>query len=291
MILVAGGTGRLGTRTVRRLLAEGEDVRVLTRTAGRGVSVAAHTVTGDLRHSPLEHAVEGCSTVISAVHGVAGGRRTSPEAVDRDGNTRLIAAARQAGVSRFVLVSGAGAAPDHPMSLHRMKYAAEQTLRSSGLNGLVVRSTSFLETWLGIIGARLPEGGPALVLGPGQNPINFVSADDVAAFVCLAAAGDPRIGEEITVGGPQNLSFTNLAEHLLAGHDGSPGTRHVPLGLLRAASVLARPISPTFARQARAAVVMNTTDQTFDASSVRAQFPDVPSTTLAGWVRSSSAGC
>ena len=55
--------------------------------------------------------------------------------------------------------------------------------------------------------------------------------------------------------------------------------KHIPLPVLRAMAILARPFSPMFARQAGAAVVMNTTDMTFDAS-LRDRFPSVPSTSL-----------
>lgn len=193
MILVAGGTGLLGARIVQRLTDRGEQVRVLTRDVHRAAHLPAGTdiAVGDLRHADLDAFVAGCSTVVSAVHGFAGPSRTSPAAVDRGGNLNLIAAATRTGVNRFVLVSVVGATAGHPMSLHRMKYAAEQELRGSGLNGVIVRATSFLETWREIIGAKLADGGPALVLGPGLNCINFVGADDVAAFVTLAATGDP----------------------------------------------------------------------------------------------------
>ena len=291
MILVAGGTGLLGRRVVQRLVDRGEQVRVVTRDLQRANSLpgGVQTVVVDVRRGPLVQIVDGCSAVISAVHGFTGPTRTSPEAVDRTGNANLMAAAKQVGVSRFVLVSAVGAAPDHPMSLHRMKYAAEQELHISGLSGTAVRSTPFLETWLGIIGAKLANGGPALVLGPGQNPINFVSADDVAAFVCLAVAGDERIGEEVSIGGPQNLTFTEIAEELLARTSHGEGTKHVPLAALRAMSLLARPIKPSLARQARAAVVMNTTDMTFDATSVRDRFPDIPTTTMARLAEASTS--
>ena len=115
---------------------------------------------------------------------------------------------------------------------------------------------------------RLASGGPALVLGAGRNPINFVSADDVAAFICLAVDGDHRIGEELSVGGPEDLSFVEIADLLIAHSLGGQGTRHVPLPVLRAMSVLARPVRPAFARQAGAAVVMNTTDMSFDDTPV-----------------------
>ena len=284
MILVAGGTGTLGRRVVTRLLDRGDEpIRVLTRAPVRAghLPETVQVVVGDLRTDPLEPLVEGCRTVVSAVHGFAGPTRTSPAAVDRDGNARLVAAAQRTGVGDFVLVSVVGAAPDHPLSLHRMKYAAEQHVRASGLHATTVRATSFLETWMEIIGGNLSHGGPALVLGPGRNPINFVSADDVAAFICLVVDGDRRIGEQLSVGGPGDLSFVEIAEHLLAHAPGSAGTRHVPLPVLRALSVLARPVRPAFARQAGAAVVMNTSDMTFDAAPLRARFPDIEATSLA----------
>jgi len=282
VILVAGGTGLLGSRIVKLLIDGGEQVRVLTRDPSRtsrlpdGIDV----VVGDIHRGPLDNVVDGCEHVVSAVHGFAGPARTSPAAVDRNGNRNLIAAAARAGVHRFVLVSVVGAAPNHPMSLHRMKYAAEQDLRASAVTGVIVRSVPFLQTWIDIIGNRIPDGRPARVFGPGRNPINFVSADDVAAFVGLAVRGDQRIGDDVSVGGPQNLGFLEIAQHLLtlAGRSDQPA--HVRLGALRVMSAAARPVSPGFARRARAAVVMNTTDMTFDAQPVRGRFPDIPSATL-----------
>jgi NADH dehydrogenase len=283
VILVAGGTGLLGSRVVKVLTDAGEQVRVMTRDPRRASHLPAgvEVVVGDVRRGPLDTAVQGCDRVVSAVHGFAGPQRTSPAAVDRDGNRSLIAAAKRAGVDRFVLVSIVGARADHPMSLHRMKYAAEQELRASGLTAAIVRSTSFLETWIEIIGAKVGHGGPALVLGPGQNPINFVSVADVAAFVALAVHADQRIGDGVSVGGPQNLGFTEIAAHLLARKGRTDRPKQVPLTALKAMSVIARPLRPGFARQARAAVVMNTTDMTFDALPVRNRFPDIPATTLA----------
>lgn len=81
--------------------------------------------------------------------------------------------------------------------------------------------------------------------------------------------------------GPQNLGFTEIAAHLLARKGRTDRPKQVPLTALKAMAVIARPLRPGFARQARAAVVMNTTDMTFDALPVRDRFPDIPATTLA----------
>jgi uncharacterized protein YbjT (DUF2867 family) len=282
VILVAGGTGLLGSRIVNRLTTAGEQVRVLTRNPQRArhLPPQVQVVAGDVRGDPLDEAVDDCNCVVSAVHGFIGPRGTSPASVDRDGNHNLITAATAAGTTRFVLVSTAGARADHPMSLHRMKYAAEQQLRASSLTSVIVQAAPFMETWQQIIGSKLADGGPALVLGPGHNPINFVSADDVAAFVVLSICGDPRIGSEITVAGPENLTFVQIAENLIARQGGSRAIKHIPLAALKAMSLLAQPFQPALARKARAAVVMNTTDMTLGPIPGRDAFPDVPATSI-----------
>lgn len=93
--------------------------------------------------------------------------------------------------------------------------------------------------------------------------------------------GDRRIGDGVSVGGPQNLGFTEIALHLLARQGRSDEPRHVPLSALRAISVFAQPFRPGYARRAKAAVVMNTTEMAFDAGPVRDRFPDIPATSLA----------
>jgi uncharacterized protein YbjT (DUF2867 family) len=283
MILVAGATGTLGTEVVRRLADRGEPVRVLTRDPARAAHLpeTVEILAGDLRDpATIAEAVAGCASVVSAVHGFAGPGKPSPEAIDRDANRALIQAAAAAGVGHLVLVSVLDAAPDHPMSLHRAKHAAEQALRASGLPWTIIRPAAYLETWAGIVGAKLAAKGQAVVFGPGRNPINFVSAHDVAALVDLAVHDPSLRGQVLEVAGPENLTFTGLAERLIAASGPRGRIRHVPLPILRAMSVLARPVSPTFARQAQAAVVMNTTDMTADVTGIRDRFPTIAATTL-----------
>src|SRR6266545_2649648 len=264
MILVAGGTGTLGTRLVRLLSDRGVEVRVLTRDPARAAHLP-HTVqilTGDLREpAAVAAAVRGCSTVVSAVHGFVGPGKPSPESIDRDANLALIQAAATAGVEHLVLVSGLGVAADHPMSLYRAKFAAEQALRASGLRWTIIRPSAYLETWIGVTGAKLAGKGQALVFGPGRNPVNFVAAEDVAVAVDLAIHDRSLRGQSVDGAGPGR-------------------TRHIPLPMLRAMSVLARPAAPSFARQAQAAVMMNTADMTVDVSAIRDRLPTVPATTL-----------
>ncbi len=285
MILVAGGTGNLGAPLVRSLVGGGHDVRVLTRDPKRAKASTTdfervEFVTGDVRVSAdVARAVASCRVVISAVHGFAGPGNPSPEAIDRDANRVLIAAAKAAGVEHFILLSVQAAAADHPMSLHRAKYAAEEALRESGLAFTIVRPTAFMETWAGIIRGTIADKGHALVFGPGLNPINLVSVRDVAALVLLALEDPSLRNETLEIGGPENLGFVTLAERIIEAQGKSARIKHIPLPVLRMMSVLARPFAPVFARQAGAAVVMNTIDMSFDGA-VRERLPSLPRTTL-----------
>lgn len=280
MIVVAGGTGTLGTRLVPRLAEQGLAVRVLTRDPARAAHLVGQEVEvarGDVRDlRSVAEALDGAGTVISAVHGFAGPGGVSPASVDRAGNACMIGAAARAGAS-FVLVSVVGASPGHPIGLFRAKHAAEQTLRASGLPWTIVRATAFMETWGAIMGRPLQGSGKILVFGRGNNPVNFVSAADVAALVARAATDPGLRGQVLELGGPDNLTFNQVAA-IVQEITGCRGVRQIPRPALQAMAWLATGIKPALARQARAALAMDTLDLTFDPAATRRVVPGLPNT-------------
>jgi uncharacterized protein YbjT (DUF2867 family) len=252
MILVAGGTGRLGADVVARLVADGHDVRVMTRDPARAAHLpdGVEIVEGDVRSQPsVERAVQGANIVVSAVQGFAGPGKVTPESVDREGNANLVDAAAGAGAD-VVLMSVVGAAAGSGMELFRAKYAAEQHLRASGTPWTIVRATAFIELWAEIM-------AKPIVFGRGDNPINFVSVHDVGAIVERAVVDPSTRGRVLEVGGPQNLTFNDLAALLQEVRGRERKIHHIPRAMLRAIGV--------FARQPRAALVMDTADMTFAA--------------------------
>jgi uncharacterized protein YbjT (DUF2867 family) len=278
MILIAGGTGMLGRALVARLRANNVPVRILTRSPDRAdslVKLGAEVVRGDLRDvASLHRAAAGVRTIVAAAHGF-GAADVSPETVDRAGNIKLIDAARGAGAD-VVLMSIVGASPNNPIGLFRAKYDAEDYLRKSGVGWAIVRSTAFIETWAEIMGAPLRSSGRTIVFGRGDNPINFVSVTDVAGLVERVVVDASLRTETIEIGGAANVTFNQFAAMLesVVGRRGP--ARHIPRLVLRSMAVILSAAKPSFARQVRAAVVMDTSDMTFDASATRRRFPDLP---------------
>jgi NADH dehydrogenase len=283
MIAVAGGTGTLGIRLVPLLTGQGHAVRVLTRDPARArhlTKLGVEVIRGDVRDpASVERALRGAGTVISAVHGFAGPGHVSPATVDRAGNAGLIGATARTGAA-FVLVSVVGASPGHPIGLFRAKHAAESTLRASGIPWTVVRATAFMETWGTIMGRPLQASGKTMVFGRGENPINFVSATDVAALVGLAATDPGLRGQVFEIGGPDDLTFNQVAA-IVQDAAGRHGTvRRIPRPALRAMAGVTAAIKPALARQARAALAMDTLDMTFDSTAARRAFPGLPNTDM-----------
>lgn len=271
-VLVAGGTGRLGRMVVTQLLEHGHAVRVLARHPDAGADLrsrGADVVGADVRHpESLVEPVAGCDVVVSAVHGMDPAKEGSPDTVDRDGNANLVAASAREGAS-VVLMSVIGAAPNHPMELFRMKWAAEENLRYSGVPWTVVRASAFADLWAEILRQTARSSGRPTVFGRGDNPLNFVAVSDVAGAVVRAVEDASLRGEVIEVGGPENLTLNQLADRVLPGRH----PRHVPRLALRAMGLAARPVRPGLARMARTGLAMDTTDQRFDPSASLTAYP------------------
>ena len=277
MILIIGASGRLGGLVARQLLANGQAVRAMSRTPSSLAelrALGAETVVGDLRdHASLARACAGADMVFAAAHAFNSKGDNVPQTVDDTGNRALIDAAWAAGASHFVLTSILGARADHPVDAFRAKYAAEEHLRASGLSYSILRPTAYMELWATIIGEPIAQQGKAMIFGRGQNPINWVSARDVAHFAELALTDPQARGQVIEIGGPENLSFTQVVALCERAMGRTASKQHIPLPMMRVMRVLARPINSAFSRQVAAGILMDTADMTFDPADLLKRFP------------------
>ncbi|MDQ1052783.1 uncharacterized protein YbjT (DUF2867 family) [Arthrobacter sp. SORGH_AS 212] len=282
MILVVGGTGRLGRAVVPLLLAAGHQVRIMARgesqpflqKMGDGVEL----LRGDLgSDADCRQAVAGCSGVVFTASGF-GIKDSNPRAVDRDGAIRLVRAAAAAGVRHVVMMSMPGAAADGPIDFLRCKAAAEDAVRSSGMDWSIVRIGSLLEQRLEIMRTPLESKGKLPVFGSGSALVTYTSVRDAAAVV-VRALRDPALRNRVIEWGSQTLTANEVAEAVLA-RAGHGSVQRIPVAAIRLLSVAARPVSPFLARIAGAAVWEESGAAGFRFGPGRAEFPDIPVTGL-----------
>ena len=288
MFLIVGGTGALGSAAAQLLLQRGQKVRIMTRDPQKAVTlktVGAEVVQGDLRDkASLAQACAGVEGVLAAAHSIMGRGADASSYVDLLGHKWLIDAAQEAGVRHFVYTSAFGAAPTHPAAFYRIKYDVEQYLHHSQLPYTILRPTAFIDSHAHmLIGQPILETGKVSLFGRGENPRNFVAAQDVAQFAVMALTTPQMAGEIVEIGGPENwtnMEVVRLYERL-AGKQAK--VSHVPLGVLRVMAPVLRPFHPGLSQIMTSSIWFDTTDQTFDPRPTFRKYP-ILLTRLENWV-------
>lgn len=259
-ILVTGGTGFIGSHVVEALLARGERVRCLVRSAARlrwlrGLDV--EIVEGDCVHpETLGPALASVDRVIHA----AGVTFAPSEAAFFRGNTEgtanLVAACTANGVERLVFVSSLAAAgpgtserpavetdPPRPLSAYgRSKLAAEGICleASSRLSVRILRPAAVYgprdEAFLPYF--RLVKRGFLLELGRGRREVSLCYVNDVVRAIVAATDGHLDSGSVYFVADSEPYSWETV-EKVLCARLGVKGRRIIVPGVaLKAAGVI-----------------------------------------------------
>jgi uncharacterized protein YbjT (DUF2867 family) len=241
VIFVTGGTGFVGGHVVRELRGRDLPVRCLVREARKAAKLAAwkvELVEGDVTDpASLRHGVSGCDTVIHLV-AVRQGREELFRRVMVDATRDLLAAAREAGVRRFILMSALGTTEGTKdlVPYYGAKWDTEQLVQAEGIPYVIFRPSFIFAPDGGILPtfiklARLTPVTP--IIGSGAQRIQPIWADDVAAYFAEAATRGDVEGATYELGGPDTVSWNEFWERLKHTLGLRRPSIHVPVGLMR----------------------------------------------------------
>lgn len=219
MILVVGCTGQLGGLITRKLLDQRKDVRILVRPGSDHaafVDAGAKPVVGDLKDgASVKRAVKGVDTVVTTANSARRTGEDNVKNVDLDGNARLIDAARDAGVKRFIFTSALGSPPDSPVPFIAAKGLSEQRLRESGMDYTILAPTPYIDVWLGMVAlGPLFEGREVVYVGDGTQRHSMVAVDDVAAIAVAALDHPEGHNAYLPIAGPMAFSWRDAVASL-----------------------------------------------------------------------------
>ncbi|TKC86878.1 SDR family oxidoreductase [Trinickia terrae] len=198
-IVVIGGTGLIGSKTVAILRQGGHEVVAASPRSG------INSITGE----GLQEALAGSQVVIDLANSPSFEDQAVLEFFETSGRN-LHAAEAAAGVRHHVALSIVGTDRTPGNGYFRAKVAQEELIEASGIPYTIVRSTQFLEFLGGI--ADSCTAGNVVRLSPGL--FQPIAADDVAAIVADVALAAPRRGI-VDIAGPERAPFDEIVARYL----------------------------------------------------------------------------
>ena len=137
----------------------------------------------------------------------------------------------------------------------------------------ILRSTAFMEFWGAMFGGPVIAGGKPNIFGDGKNPVNFVSAEDVAQFVMVALQNARACDQTIIVGGPENLTLNEVVGIFEKVSGKTAKTSHMPVPVMRIMRAIMSMANPSLAAQITGGLLMATTDQKIDMDATLKAYP------------------
>lgn len=202
-IVVIGGTGLIGSKVVKKLLADGHNA--LAASPGTGVDI----ITG----KGLAEALQGTQVVVDVSN--------APDWDDaavmdffQTSARNILAAEVAAGTGHHVALSVVGTDRLQDSGYFRAKLAQEEALKAGPVPYTILRATQFFE-FIGTIADSGTRGGTVLL-----PPVLFQpeAADDVAATLADIAE-EPPVNGTIELGGPERFQLDEFVRRFVSAKD------------------------------------------------------------------------
>jgi uncharacterized protein YbjT (DUF2867 family) len=274
-IFVSGGTGFVG-KNLQAALA-GRPLRLLVhdRPPDRSSpSAEVEYVEGDVtRAETLRDALAGCEAVISLAAIIEERGGTTFDAVIRQGNVNLVAAAKQAGIERFILMSALGVRHDPAFPYFEAKWQAEQAVKTTGTAWTIFRPSVIFgpgDRFINTLADLIRKAPIIPVVGSGQSKFQPVSVEEVAECFVKALDDPATVGQTYELGGPDIFSYEQLLDVIAKKLGKQKRKVHVPVGLMKPVVKLSRPLPrslrpPVTEEQLKMLAIDNCTDDSATA--------------------------
>jgi NADH dehydrogenase len=227
IVAVTGGTGFIGREMVRQLQAAGHEPIVIGS------------------HDPLDFS--RASAVIHLIGIIVEHGKNTFDQAHVEMTAQAIAAAKAAGIRRFLHMSALGTRPDWRSHYHRTKWASEELVRASGLAWTIFRpSLVYGEQDQSVRElARIVRIAPIVpVLGSGKTTIQPIAVEQVASCFINALQNDATTGKVYDLCGPVAFTWNELYDKVLAALGKRKPRVHFPMALMHGVATIAEKVLP-----------------------------------------------
>ena len=236
--MLTGATGVVGSALLKRLLAEGEQVRVLVRDPRRlgPDRVRVQITLGDLSNPvALRQLVRGAREVVHLAATIRDQPAGSIEELNGVATARLLRLAEAAGAERFVFFGAMGATPSSRTRFFRAKALAEQAVLDSPMNTTVMSPSIVYapdDRWVTLL-RRMSLLPLMPISGSGAASFQPIWAEDVADATRRVLREPPEGARHIELAGPEVLTYEEIVRIAMSVWDRERRLVHVPLWMVR----------------------------------------------------------
>lgn len=237
---ITGSTGFVGRHIARELCSRGLEVRCLARTTSDltalgGLDAEIHH--GDITdEASLETALQGVETVVHLVAIIRETKGATFEAINFGGTTNLLQAAKRKGVKRFIYMSNLGAGPDQRFPLLYMKWRAEEEVKNSGMDFVILRPSVIFGEGDGFVRALagvIKKTPLAPIIGSGKTRFQLISVEDIANCVAQSLNDERTTNQIIPLGGPEYLTYEEIVDLIIEELKLRRAKVHIPVPLMQ----------------------------------------------------------
>jgi NADH dehydrogenase len=267
-VLVAGGTGFIGTNLCTELAERDHEVTALSRSPDDDLPDGVESAMGDVSaYDSIADTVAGHDAVVNLVSLSPlydPPRGNTHEEVHLGGTENLVRAAEAGNVDRFLQMSGLGADPNGTTAFLRSKGNAENVVRDSSLEWTIVRPSVVFGDGGEFVDFTKTLTTPYVTGLPGGGKTRFqpIWVGDLAPMLADALEDDAHVGETYELAGPEVLTLADVTELAYAAEGRAVRILPIPMGLAKVGLSAIGPIPflPFGPDQARSLEFDNTVD-------------------------------
>lgn len=229
-VAVDGSTGYVGSHLVHELRQRGVNVNAIVHSNARqsdcdfleSCGAVLYKTDLDANAKPLSDALSKANCAVHLIGSIAPPKGQRLEDLHKGQTTQLVEACKKFG-TKILMVTALGSSSDAASDYHRSKWQAEEVVRQSGLQYLILRPSLIIGRKVGKRNSKLmtrylnllDEKPKIPVIAGGLNRVQPVSVSDLVKAIANAIIEDAPQNSILEIGGEEAISMKDLLELLM----------------------------------------------------------------------------
>lgn len=275
-IAVDGASGYVGNHVVATLRKKGIEVHCIVHPGIRDIDRQFLSSTGakifetnlDENSTVLQDALKGVACVIHLIGSIAPPKGQKLSDLHAGQTTQLVAACHKAATKKILMVTALGTSADAESQYHQTKWQAEEVVRNSGIDFVILRPSLIIGRTVGHRQSKLvarymkliEEKDQIPVIEGAKNLIQPIFIGDLAEMIATAATGSKFNKQTIEIGGARVMQMHEFISALMDVMSRKKPLRPVPAGLANLGAFFLEMFSPGVPLLSRDQVKLACTD-------------------------------